>query len=256
MSMVVAVVMGGTTGTIVLIAFLAAVTNATEAVNAQGGAFLLILYQAIENKAGAIVVSIFVILTMFFTVPAIQLTSNHMVASLARDNMIPFGKQLGSTSERWELPVWANVFTTFWLVVIGCLEFGPSQVLVAVQSSSVVLLEMSYLPCTFAMLFWGRRRMAELGIVRRWSLGRWGPLVNVCAIAFQIITIVFFLFPQYGPIKTVNGVSNLGEMNWSVAVVGVIFVLGIINWFAWARTRFEGPSEFLEGPIRLQPLYG
>lgn len=172
MSMVVAALMGGLSGVVVLIAFLAAVTDTNAAMDAQGGAFLLILYQAIENKAGAIVVSLLVICTMFFTVPAIQLTANHMVASLARDNMIPFSKQLGSISPRWEMPVWANAFTAFWMVVIGLLEFGPSQVLVAAQSSCVVLLELSYLPCTFAMLFWGRRRMDEMGIVRRWTMGR------------------------------------------------------------------------------------
>lgn len=77
----------------------------------------------------------------------------------------------------------------------------------------------------------------------------------MCAISFQTITIVFFLFPQFGPIQTVNGVSNIGEMNWSVAVVGIIFILALLNWFAWARTRYQGPNEFLQGPLRLQALY-
>lgn len=255
LAMVVSCLMGGASAVVVLIAFLAAVTDVRGAVEAGGGAFLLIIWQAVEHKAGAIIVSLFVIATMIFTIPAINLTANHMVQALGRDQVLPGGKWLGSTSAYWEMPVGAALFNLFWFIVIGCLEFGPSQLLVATQSSSVVLLQLSYLPCIAAMLFWGRKRMDALGLSRRWSFGLYGGIaVNVVAIAYQVLTIVFFLFPST-PIKTVNGVSNIGEMNWAVAVVGIVLILAVINWFAWSRTRYHGPTEFLSGNVHLRGLY-
>lgn len=255
LAMVVSCIMGGSSAVVLLIAFLGGVTDTAAALEASGGAFLVILYQAIKSKVGAIIVSLIVMANFMFTIPAINLTANHMVQALGRDGALPGGKWLGSTSERWEMPVWAALFNVFWFVVIGCLEFGPSQILVATQSASVVLLQMSYMPCITAMLLWGRTRMGELGIVRRWTLGRWAGIgANVVALGYQALTIVFFLFPSV-PIKTVDGVSNIGEMNWAIAVVGLVLVLALINWLAWSSKRYQGPSEFLTGPIRLQGLY-
>lgn len=250
MAMVISCMMGGCTGLIVLIAFLAAIVDPQPAIEAQAGAALVILDQALQSRAGAIVVSLFIIGNQLFTVPALNITANHMLAAMGRDNALPFGHWIGHVSERWEMPVNAALFMFFWQVVIGCLTFA-GDVLAAVQSSCVILLQLSYLPCICAMLLWGRSRMDELGMVRKWSLGRWpGIAVNCVAIAYQCVTIVFFLFPPE-PISK----DNVGSMNWAIAVVGAVLVLALINWLLWSMKHYKGPSEFINGTIRFQALY-
>lgn len=98
--MVASCIMGGVTGLLLIIAFLAAITDAQAALSAQGGAFLIILDQAIQSKAGAIILSLFVMSSFIFNVPAINLTANHMICALGRDNALPFGSWLGRTSDR------------------------------------------------------------------------------------------------------------------------------------------------------------
>lgn len=105
LAMVLSCTMGGTCGVIILITFLAAVTNPDEAVKPGVGAFLVVIDQSLNSKVGTILLSLLVAGSTMFTIPAVNLTANHMIQAFAKDHGLPRGGWLGSTSERLETPV-------------------------------------------------------------------------------------------------------------------------------------------------------
>lgn len=171
-----------------------------------------------------------------------MIIATRMVQAFAHDGCLPFGKHLGTASIRYEAPVWANLFTTTWLTVFGVIMFGSSDALLAIQSSSVILLQFSYVPVIFLMLVRGRREMRINGIERKLSLGdRWGPIVNVAALCYIGITNIFFFFPSSYP------VTSAESMNFCCAVFVITILLALGNWFVYAHRHYIGPSGTTHG---------
>lgn len=81
------------------------------------------------------------------------------------------------------------------------------------------------------------------GQTRRWNLGKCGPVVNTIAVAFNLVTTVFFFFPSAVPVKSGN------SMNWTVLVEAVIVILCILTWVFEARRHFNGPTTTIHPEI-------
>ncbi|MDP9244614.1 MAG: amino acid permease, partial [Chloroflexota bacterium] len=62
---------------------------------------------------------------------------------------------------------------------------------------------------------------------RVWTLGRWSKPVAVVALFWIVVLLVLFSFP------------TSGNISWPF-MVGVVVLL-LIYYFAWARSRFQGP---------------
>lgn len=159
LAMVSSCLIGGVTSFILLIAVLAVTSDALAVSEAGGGGLLVVFYQATQHRAGSVCLGVVAFGTLFFTLPALQSTTSRMIQSFANDHNLPGQRWLGKTDPRFEVPVWAVLFNAFWLIVFGCLIFAPPAILPAIQGASVVMLQISYVPTIFAMLFWGRRRM-------------------------------------------------------------------------------------------------
>lgn len=170
-----------------------------------------------------------------------MIASSRMIQSFAEDGCLPMHRRLGSLHIRHETPVWAILFNAAWLTIFGALTFGSSLALLAVQSSSVILLQASYLPVIIIMLFHGRKVINDSQRVRRMSLGRiGGPIVNFISICYILVTNIFFLLPSTLP------VNSASLMNYAVVVVILTIVFAVLNWLAYARKHFSGPREETE----------
>jgi predicted Na+-dependent transporter len=62
---------------------------------------------------------------------------------------------------------------------------------------------------------------------RVWSLGRWSKPVAVLALLWIIVLLVLFSFP------------TSGNISWPFMALAVILL--VVYYFAWARSRFQGP---------------
>lgn len=163
-----------------------------------------------------------------------------MVQSFATDGCLPFAAHLGSVSARFETPLWAVAFNLGWLTVFGLMMFGSPIAITAVQSASVVMLQMSYIPSIALMLLHRRDWFSRLGCAQTPLGQRWGPLVNVVALLYIAVTTVFFLFPAVYP------VTMGSEMNYAVVVLVASVLLALANWFLIARTRFTEPRDIAD----------
>ena len=73
----------------------------------------------------------------------------------------------------------------------------------------------------------------------RYSLGKWGILVNTIALIYITPIFVFSFFPS-APHPTPVA------MNWAVVLVGGVVVLATVYYIAWGWKQYTPPSETAE----------
>jgi choline transport protein len=74
----------------------------------------------------------------------------------------------------------------------------------------------------------------------RWSLGRYGILLNAFAFAYSGFCIIWCCFPAQLPV-------TLETANWAPAVWAGVIVLAIAVYFGHGRRRYTPPVVFVEG---------
>ena len=240
-AMILAVAIGASSTFVVLMVFLFVLKDFDNVISSPAGPLLEIIYQAVGNKAGAVCLLMFPVCSMAFTATALLTTSSRMSQAFARDQGLPFSRILARISGKHEVPIPSLILTTFWVIVFGCIYLGSSSALNAILSSSVVLLQFSYIIPIALLLIRGRRVLDdECKEQRRFNLGHTlGPCINVFAILFVLFTDVFFLFPPELP---VTGSS----MNYTVVVVAVVALMSATAWFAQGKKHFKGPLDMDE----------
>lgn len=150
-----------------------------------------------------------------------SITSNsRMLYAFARDGGLPFSKYLARVSPRWQTPhvgIWVSVCVAFALALFA-------DTLAVMAALSTVALYASYgLPVLLALRArkWGWPRVGP------WTLGRWGPAINVVAVLWVLFMVVVMSLPP----NQLAGQTFLG----TCAVL-------VIAWFGGVRKRFKGPA--------------
>jgi len=239
-AMVLACLIGGISAFAVLISFTAVIKDPLAIVMAQGGGIMIVFKDGLGNLAGATVLSSFYLISQIFTAPALVITCTRMLQAFASDHAIPLHRFIGSINRRTETPVYAALANLVFLTIVGLLLYGSTIAVQALQGAATVMVQLSYVPAIFLHLVHGRASLRKQSehVAARLRLGpTWGPIVNVCAIAYILLTTVFFLFPPVIPV--VSG----SMMNYAVVVLAVVVLLAVLNWFAYARRNFRGPQN-------------
>ena len=145
--------------------------------------------------------------------------------AFARDDGMPGAALLKRVDARRRTPTWAIVVTSLLAVLITVYAAAFS----VVTSISTITLYLAYVIPIY--LNWRNRRRGRgefaTADTAPWSLGRFGPVLNVIAIVWVIaITIVFALPPNE-------------LVLWTMLLVAVLL---IAYWRLSARRRFVGPA--------------
>jgi hypothetical protein len=77
----------------------------------------------------------------------------------------------------------------------------------------------------------------------RYSLGKWGTLVNILALIYLSPVLVFSFFPS-SPKPTPS------TMNWAIVMVGGVVLLATIYYIFWGRKLYTPPNETIEDYIQ------
>lgn len=83
-----------------------------------------------------------------------------------------------------------------------------------------------------------KRFRNEALLPRRWSVGRFGMAVNLCAWAYIVVAYVFAFFPIGTPVTTET-------MNWASVVYGGIVAVAALHYFIYARHIYIPPVSRL-----------
>ncbi|KAK5946371.1 hypothetical protein PMZ80_000514 [Knufia obscura] len=192
--------------------------------------------QATRSGKGATAMTVFLLLTGYFALNATQQTASRLTWSFARDNGLVFSGKIGTIDSRLGVPVWALFFNATIVFIMGCIYLGSTTAFNSIIGTCLISLHISIAIPVFFLMLGGRDRNV-IGADRRenkWHMGAVGWLVNFVTIAWTVLISVFYCFPAGRPVSG-------STMNYASAVLGVLALLGVVNWFVYANRRFTGP---------------
>ncbi|KAJ5480721.1 hypothetical protein N7539_006615 [Penicillium diatomitis] len=138
-------------------------------------------------------------------------------------------------------PVRATVALSAMVTCIGCIYVGSTTAFQALISSFIVLSSLSYFGAILPHVLSGRRNM----VPGPFYMGqRLGMAVNITALGYILVTVVFFCFPLVLPVTTQN-------MNYTSVIIAGLMALCAIWWIFRARRRYQGPQYSFEAAERL-----
>ncbi len=142
--MIMCILIGMFTGFVFLTCLLFVLDDVDTVISSTAGPLLQILYDATNNKAGAACLLVFPLVCMLFTTTSIMTTSSRMSYAFARDRGLPFSRIFAKVHPGLDVPLWALVWTTAWVIIFGCIFLGSSSAFNAIVSASVVALGVTY----------------------------------------------------------------------------------------------------------------
>jgi urea carboxylase system permease len=216
-------------GGLLLIAALMAAPSLTDGQLATSG-LPYVLTSSLGETVGKIFLADVAVAICVCTL-AIQSAAMRMMFSMSRDGALPFSEQLSAVSSRGT-PVLPAIIVGVLAVTILVVNLGQSAIFAALVSVEVVLIYLAYLMVTLPMLvrrLSGGAPEARSGL---FSLGRWGLLVNIVAVAFGFLIAVNVAWPR-------AAVYDPAAAHWYLQYFAPLFIAGSFlgGALAWRRRR-------------------
>jgi amino acid transporter len=224
---VLSVAVSGVVGYLLLIALTLAIRNIPGVLAAKdaGGnaipAVIAILDTALGARAGNAMAAL-ASMAMWFCGLACITSSSRALFSLARDEGTPYARLLRSVNKTHGTPAPA-----IWSIVLASIAAMVwTEAVPVVTSLSTVALYLAYI-IPVALGLRARRAGSDWPKAAVWSLGGFGPVVNMIAIAFAVFICIVLVMPP-------NQLA--GE-----TLAGLILALAVL-YAAVARRRYKGPK--------------
>ncbi|MCJ1250382.1 hypothetical protein MMC30_007609 [Trapelia coarctata] len=210
-----------------------------------GVPILELYYQALSNKAGAIVLETMIIATGIGCMIACHTWQSRLCWSFARDRGVPFARFLSHVHPILNLPLNAHIVSCIIVAIIGCLYLGSITAFNSMVIACIVLLYISYAIPITCLLIRGRNNIPH----GPFWMGSIGLFSNIVLLAWTAFTFIMYSFPSVYPVLANN-------MNYVSAVYFVVVTIMLVDWFARGRTHYRGQQKrweeaeiLAEGPI-------
>ena len=202
-----------------------------------GFPFMQLFLNSTQSKVGATILSVVITLTATAGTFAGLISTSRTGWAFARDGAMPYSRYFAHLDSKRKIPVRMCVLLTVLQALLGLLYVGNTTAFNAVLSMAILGIYASYVLPIAYMLLYGRKpsshRVVRFG---PFSLGRWGPAVNIIALLWGTLAMLFSMFPSYQPVTPAN-------MNYSSVVMGGWVVLGAVYYVVFQRKSYEGPSD-------------
>jgi choline transport protein len=195
------------------------------------------VYNATGSVAGTIVMGTVLVVLVFFAAVSVTAASSRQIWAFSRDKGLPFSSWVEYVRPGWDIPVNALLVCLGSSLVLACINFGSDVTLNAIVSISNAALIFSYIISIGCVRL--KRLRGEPLLARRWSLGKWGGLVNDLALVFLLVAFVFSFFPM-----TPNPTAV--DMNWAALMFGALAILATVNYFMSARKSYVAPVSLVK----------
>jgi choline transport protein len=174
-----------------------------------------------KSRAGSSILSILVSLMAVAGKSAGLLSTIRTACAFARDGGMPSSKYFAHIDTKRWVPVRMCVLLTALQALLGLIYVGNTTAFNAVLSMAILGIYASYvLPITY-MLVYGRspspHRTVRFGLFR---LGKWGVIVNIVALLWTTLAMLFSMFPSFQPVDS-------GNMNHSSVMMGGWVLVGV-----------------------------
>ncbi|CAI7659445.1 unnamed protein product [Penicillium glandicola] len=243
LAMIGSVVINGVIGLVYAIVLLFSLGDLESLLQSTTGFPIMQLFLNITaSPAGASVLTLCLTLTAIAANAACVTSTSRTAWAFARDGGFPASGFFAEVSPTLNVPVRMILVVGFLQMLLGFIYIGSSTAFNAVLSMAILGMHGSYLSPIVFMLIYGRRTSAPT--VRGLGSGlfnleeRWGPLINIAATLWLIISMVFSTFPTVEPVTSVN-------MNYCIVVAtGWMLIGGVYYYVLRGNMRFAGPVVF------------
>ena len=235
---------GAVTGWLFMAVCLATIQNYDMIVNADYP-FIQLCLDSMGLAAATTLLALFVISGVGQNI-SLTTTSSRLTWGFARDGGIPFHRYFARVNDTWRVPVRAIWGQGIVIGVIGVLYLFANTVLEAILSVSTIALTVSYAIPIIVLLIVGRDKLPT---DIPFHLGKYGMAINIISIVYCAVTTVFFFFPGApGP--------DAADMNWAIAVFGVMLVIAVGFWFVQGHTSYLRTSDAMFRIVTGQQKHG
>jgi amino acid transporter len=122
-------------------------------------------------------------------------------------------------------------------VIIALINIGSASalgIILSIYNSALLASYSITISCILLHRLQGRRLPES-----RYTLGKWGMLINILALIYILPLFVFSFFP---PTPNPTPIT----MNWAVVMVGGTIVLATAYYAVWGRKTYTPPTETIE----------
>ena len=250
-AIITSIILNGFMGFGIALALLFCIGDIDAALHTKTGfPYIEIFFQAVQNLAGAaIMTSIIIALSLCATV-SIVATASRQLWAFSRDRAVPGWTFLQRVHPKSAVPLYSVMVTTIISCLLALIVLGSSTAFNDIVSLSVVGLFGSYL-LTALLLLWRRVQGSILlhatsedaltnvpGAQLMWGPWRipgiWGVLTNGFAIVYLIIVFFFSLWPP-------SNHPSAKTMNYSCLMLGATMIFSVFYYFVRARKVYTGP---------------
>ncbi|KJZ75285.1 hypothetical protein HIM_05211 [Hirsutella minnesotensis 3608] len=226
-TMYLAVICGALSGFLFMVVCLFCIQDIERLLSPPSGfPFIEITQSTVGLYGGAVLIALFIVNGLGQGV-SILTSASRLTWSFARDGGIPFGPFFAHVDTKWQVPARALWLQAVLIGLVGLLYLFANTVLQAILSVSTIALTISYAMPIMVLVLVGRDRMPP----REFSTGRLGPLINGVSLVYCAVTTVFFFFPS-------RPNPSPGDMNYAIAVFGVMLVVALGFWVVQGRVTF------------------
>ncbi|KAE8385571.1 amino acid/polyamine transporter I [Aspergillus alliaceus] len=190
--------------------------------------------KATQSPSAATIFMACTLVVSLVALNAVHQTASRLTWSFARDEALFYSNKIASVSPSLGVPVYAILVDGMCVLLLGIVYVASSNAFNAFISTTVIVAQISY-AVPSALLLYRRRSTDYLPPSRPFKLpNSVGYTVNVMTIVWAVVLTVFFSFPTVLP-------ATSGNMNYTSVVLVAMLILGIVNWFAYARKHYHGP---------------
>lgn len=193
----------------------------------------------LESSLGVVGAKIFLVVTILAFISCVlslQAAASRLIYSFARDGMLPGHRWLSKVSERSKVPNNALIVACTIPALICVLIYFNDGILVPVTSFAILGIYVAFQMVVLAAL---RQRFKGWRPAGPFSLGGWGMLVNIVALAYGIFAMILLAKPESGGTFFQNYVVLIG--------LGTVLVLGLLYLFI---ARPDRKSDAPEGDAK------
>jgi choline transport protein len=229
-------VMNVAMGIVTLITMLFCIGSLDDALAAETP-YLQLFLNTGSNAVAYVLCILLLILIFSGNITALATTSREVFA-FSRDRGFPFSRWLSRIEKKRNIPFNSVYAVSFWTAVLCVINIGSTTAFNIIISLTLLALMSTYMLSIGCVAL--KRIRGERLPPARWSLGRYGLVINVFAFFYCGFGVVFSCFPSTLPVDT-------STANWAPAVWAGVIALSVMTYWLHGKKHFTAPVVFVEG---------
>lgn len=189
------------------------------------------ILQSTLGSTGEKVFLVIAMVSFVSCVLSLQASASRLLYSFARDNMVPASHWLGHVSEKHQVPTRALTVVCVLPILLCAWVYVSPDALAQITAFATLGIYVAFQTVVFAAL---RNRLTGWRPAGEFSLGRWGLLVNIAALAYGVTAIGLLVWPR----------TELDGINRYLPLIGLVAVLAVGEMYR----RFAHPENNSTGP--------